>query len=186
MKYDINFKLKCIELYNNGQWPDTPKGIGQKNFRKRIFNWVKTLELHGIEGLEHPLTCKERTAEERYALVARVLAGESQNKVALSAGIYSGLLSKWVQIYKMKGYTGLQLQKGRYKKEITMKKEHIPNELLPSEKEELIRLRAETKYLKTENEAIKKLIALRHEKEAAQLKAKKQQLLKNLKKKDIH
>ena len=65
MKYDINFKLKCIELYNNGQWPDTPKGIGQKNFRKRIFNWVKTLELHGIEGLEHPLTCKERTAEER-------------------------------------------------------------------------------------------------------------------------
>lgn len=186
MKYDINFKLKCIELYNNGQWPDTPKGIGQKNFRKRIFNWVKTLELHGIEGLEHPLTCKERTAEERYALVARVLAGESQNKVALSAGIYSSLLSKWVQIYKMKGYTGLQLQKGRYKKEITMKKEHIPNELLPSEKEELIRLRAETKYLKAENEAIKKLIALRHEKEAAQLKAKKQQLLKNLKKKDIH
>lgn len=43
-----------------------------------------------------------------------------------------------------------------------------------SEREELIRLRAETEYLKTENEAIRKLIALRHEKEATLLKAKKQ------------
>lgn len=186
MKYDIKFKLKCIELYNKGQWAETPKGIGTKNFRKRIFNWVKTLELHGIEGLKHPTTCKERTAEERYTLVARVLAGESINKVALSAGIYSGLLSKWVQTYKIKGYNGLQLKKGRHKKEITMKKDHVPNKLLPSEKEELIRLRAETKYLRTENEAIKKLIALRHEKEAAQLKAKKQLSSKNLKKKDIN
>ena len=65
MKYDIKFKLKCIELYNKGQWVETPKGIGTKNFRKRIFNWVKTLELHGIEGLKHPTTCKERTVEER-------------------------------------------------------------------------------------------------------------------------
>lgn len=39
-----------------------------------------------------------------------------------------------------------------------MKKSIIPSKLIPSEKEELIRLRAE--YLKTENEAIKN-IALR-------------------------
>ncbi|PMC46116.1 transposase, partial [Lactobacillus iners] len=56
----------------------------------------------------------------------------------------------------------------------------------PSEREELIRLRAETEYLKTENEAIKKLIALRHEKWAAELKAKKQQSSKNSVKKDTH
>ena len=67
-----------------------------------------------------------------------------------------------------------------------MKKDHIPNKLSSSEKEELIRLRAETKYLRTENEAIKKIIALRHEKEAAQLKVKKQLSSKNLKKKDIN
>lgn len=36
-----------------------------------------------------------------------------------------------------------------------MKKSIIPSELTPSEKEELLRLRAETEYLRTENEAIK-------------------------------
>ena len=64
-----------------------------------------------------------------------------------------------------------------------MKKSIISSELTP-EKEELIRLRAEIEYLKTENEAIKKSIALRREKEVAQLKAKKQQSLKNSVKKD--
>ena len=60
-----------------------------------------------------------------------------------------------------------------------MSEEKIPTDLTPSEREELIRLRAETEYLKAENEAIKKSIALRHEKWAAELKAKKQQSSKN-------
>ncbi|MDU6817307.1 MAG: helix-turn-helix domain-containing protein, partial [Veillonella sp.] len=46
------------------------------------------------------------------------------------------------------------------------------------EYEELIRLRAEIAYIKAENEVIKKEIALREEKEAARLKAKKQRLSK--------
>ncbi|MCT7738040.1 MAG: helix-turn-helix domain-containing protein, partial [Lactobacillus iners] len=65
-------------------------------------------------------------------------------------------------------------------------KKSKPTDLTPSEREELIRLRAETEYLKTENEAIKKLIALRHEKWAAELKAKKQQSSKNSEKKDTN
>ena len=48
-----------------------------------------------------------------------------------------------------------------------------PRELKESEYEELIRLRAEIAYIKAENEVIKKEIALREEKEAARLKAKK-------------
>ncbi|MCT7747318.1 hypothetical protein [Lactobacillus iners] len=67
-----------------------------------------------------------------------------------------------------------------------MSKKFKPTDLTPSEREELIRLRAETEYLKTENEAIKKLIALRHEKWAAELKAKKQQSSKNSEKKDTN
>ena len=172
-------------MYRNGQWPETPKGIGQKNFRKRIVSWARIADTHGIDALRHPPTCKERTAEERYSLVARVLAGESQKSVAISAGIDSGLLSKWVQIYKIKGYDGLYLRKGRHSKEPIVKKDITPQELTPSEREELIRLRTETEYLRTENEAIKKLIALRQKKEAAQLKAKKQQSLKNSEKRDM-
>ena len=52
-------------------------------------------------------------------------------------------------------------------------------EWTPEEKyEELIRLRAENAYIKVENEVIKK-IALREEKQAAQIKMKKQQSSKN-------
>lgn len=184
MKYDFVFKMNCVELYKNGQWPDTPKGINQKNFRKKITTWTKLTELHGVDVLRHPTTCKEYTAEERYTLVASVLAGKSQKSVAISAGINDSQLSKWVKRYKMYGYDGLNLKKGRHSKELPMKNIVKQSELTPSEKEELIRLRAETEYLKTENEAIKKLIALRREKEVAQLKAKKQQSLKNLEKGD--
>ena len=187
VKYDFAFKLNAVEMYRAGQWVDTPQGIGRKDFRKRIVQWSKIADLHGIDSLKHSTTCKERTAEERYELVARVLAGESQKQVAISAGISSGLLSNWVQIYKMKGYEGLNLKKGRQSKmDKNIKQKSTPANLTQTEREELIRLRAETEYLRTENEAIKKLIALRHEKEAARLKAKKQQSSKNSAKKDIN
>ena len=67
-----------------------------------------------------------------------------------------------------------------------MKKQSNPTPLTESEREELIRLRAEVAYIKAENEVIKKEIALREEKQAAQLKAKKQRLSKNSAKKDTN
>lgn len=53
-----------------------------------------------------------------------------------------------------------------------------------SEHEELIRLRAEIAYIKAECEIIKKCLERR--KMGCELKAKKQQLSKNLKKKDTN
>ena len=91
MKYDYSFKINAVEMYRSGQWISTPKGIGQKNFRKRIVQWSRIADIYGIDYLKHPTTCKERTAEYRYGLVARVLAGESQKSVAISAGIDTGL-----------------------------------------------------------------------------------------------
>ena len=66
-----------------------------------------------------------------------------------------------------------------------MKKKVASTPLTESEREELIRLRAENEYIKAENEVIKKEIALRQEK-AAQLKAKKQQSSKNSVKRDTN
>ena len=65
-----------------------------------------------------------------------------------------------------------------------MKKRVDPTPLTESEREELIRLRAEIEYIKAENEIIKKEIALREERQAALLKAKKQRSSKNSGKKD--
>ena len=69
-----------------------------------------------------------------------------------------------------------------------MKKMNInnPRKLNESEYEELIRLRAEITYIKAENEVIKKEIALREERHAAQLKARKQRSSKSCVKKDTN
>ena len=119
-------------------------------------------------------------------LVSKVLSGRSIRDVALTSGMNRGMLYQWVQKYKTMGYNGLvSMKKGRPPKEPTMKKRVEPTPLTESEREELIRLRAENEYIKAENEVIKKRIALRREEFAAQLKAKKQRSSKNSEKKDI-
>ena len=112
--------------------------------------------------------------------------GRISNKAtAIAAGIDSGLLYRRVRCYKMKGYQGLAEQrKGRPPKEPAMKKQIVPAELTPSEREEMIRLRVENERLRAEIAVIKKEITLREERFAAQLKAKKLRSSKNSVKKD--
>ena len=189
MRYSYEFKRKCVEMYYRGEYPDTPDGIGSERFHKTIREWVRIEESCGPEALKHKNQNKEWTTEERYNLVAKVLAGESNKSVAFSAGINLGQLYQWVRKYKIYGYNGLiPKKKGRKSrnpdmKKIGTRKPPKPNE---SEYEELIRLRAENEYMKAEIEVIKKEIALREEKEAARLKAKKQQSSKNSGKKDTN
>ena len=188
MRYSYDYKRKAVELYRQGLWPDTPDGLNTQGFRKMIRSWVRIEESCGPDALRHKSQIKEWTPEERYALVARVLAGDSIKNVAYSAGINTGQLYEWVRKYKIYGYNGLILKKGRKPKDPDMKKVGTrkppkPNE---SEYEELIRLRAENELMRAEIEVIKKEIALREEKEAARLKAKKQRSLKNSEKKDTN
>ena len=182
MRYSYDYKRKAVELFRQGLWPDTPDGISVKQFHRAVRVWARTEASCGPEALKHKCHNQEWTPEARYALVARVLAGESNQSVAISAGINDGQLYQWVRKYKIYGYNGLiPSKKGRKPRNPDMKKVGTrkppkPNE---SEYEELIRLRAENEYMKAEIEVIKKEIALREEKEAAQLKAKKQRSSKN-------
>jgi transposase-like protein len=182
MRYSYEFKRRCVELYREGKWPETPEGVKQKRFRYEIREWVRLEESNGPEVLKHQSRNKNWTPESRYELVAQVLAGKSMTSVAVEAGIATGLLYQWVRKYQTMGYNGLvDLKKGRRPKDPEMKKinHNNPRKLEESEYEELIRLRAENEYIKAENAIIKKEIALREEKEAARLKAKKQRLSKN-------
>ena len=159
MKYSYEYKRMCVELYRQGKWPETPEGAAERTFRSNIRKWVRMENSGGPEALQHKNQNKEWTAEQRYELVARVLAGSSVKETAFSAGIDSGQLHQWVKRYKIEGYQGLTtLRKGRPPKEPRMKKKIEPAELTPSEREE---------------------------KWAAQLKAKKQRSSKNSVKKDI-
>ena len=187
MKYSYEYKIMCVDLYRQGKWPETPAGVKERRFRDMVRMWVRQEEARGPESLQHKNQNKAWTAEEKFEYVSKVLAGESYIKVAISDGIECSLLYQWVRRYKMKGYKGLVAQrKGRPPKEPDMKKKVVPAELTPSEREEMIRLRAENERMRAEIAVIKKEIALREERYAAQLKAKKQRSSKNSVKKGIH
>ena len=194
MRYSYEFKVKCVEMYERGEYPDIPNGINTRKFRDTIRKWKRMVDSLGVGVLQHKMKNKKWNPEEKLVLVSKILAGYSYNSVALENGINYRILYNWVQKYKEKGYNGLvDEKKGRPRKVPIMKENSSPKPLKESEREELIRLRAENKFIKTEienikaeKEIIKKLIALRREKWAAQLKAKKQQSSKNLEKKDIN
>ena len=183
MRYDYEFKKMCVDLYRQGKWPETPEGYNDSgNFHAMIRRWARAEKANGSQvlkhGKQHPWT-----PEEKLKLITKVLAGRTAQSVALEAGIGSRLLYDWVQKYKIYGYNGLvSKKKGRKPKDpAKMKKVNInnPRKLQESEYEELLRLREENALIKAENEVIKKEIALREEKEAARLKARKQRSSKN-------
>ena len=189
MRYSYEFKRKCVELYRSGHWPETPEGIKQKNFRKTIRQWVRLEDANGPEVLQHKNCNKTWMAEDRLEIVMQVIAGRSIKSVAIENGIQDGMLYQWVRKYKILGYNGLvAMKKGRPARNSEMKKMNINNPRKPKETEyeELIRLRAENAYIKAENAVIKKEIALREEKQAALLKAKKQQSSRRSAKKDTN
>ena len=181
MRYSYEFKRKAIELFHQGEWPETPIGILPHTFHDQIRKWAKQEKFNGPEINKNRTNNKRWAPENKYELVCLVLSGKSIRSVSVMAGINTGQLYQWVHKYKTLGYNGLiNKPKGRPPKDCKMKvpKTISPRELKESEYEELVRLRAENAYIKAENEVIKKEIALREEKEAARLKAKKQRLSK--------
>ena len=187
MRYTYEYKRKCVELYREGKWPETPEGVSDKSFRDKVRLWVRAEDSRGPEALKHKNFNRNWTPEERLELVSQVMSGKSCVSVAIEAGIQDRLLYQWVQNYKTKGYNGLvKMKKGRPSKGVKKKKKEEARPLNESEREELIRLRAENEYIKAENEVIKKEIALREERHAAQLKARKQRSSKSCVKKDTN
>ena len=161
---------------------ETPQGVKPQTFRGKIRYWSKLVDFHGEEILKHKEQDKKWTAEERFKLISKVLAGNSYKSVAIEAGISDGQLYTWVNKYKKFGYNSLEIKKRGRPSKMKNKNENIdiePKPLNESEREELIRLREEVRYLKTERAVEKKLDALRREKYAAYLKAKKQQSSEN-------
>ena len=175
MKYSLEFKMECVQKYINGEYISTPgKTTNQRNtFLRHVRCWAKNYEDLGIEGLKHLSHNKIWTPEERFDLVAKVLAGNSIKLVSKQAHINDGQLYQWVKRYEEKGMDGLQLRKGR-KSKMPNKTNKNNTKLTKSEKEELILLREKAKYLEMENEYLKKLDALVTKREAEEAKAKKQ------------
>ena len=175
MKYTLEFKLECVDKYKKGIYIQKPNicKSSHRTFMNKVRNWSSLYDKFGIDGLKRKHFNKEWTKDDRFKLVAQVLAGKAIRQVALDNGLDDGQLTQWVRRYREKGMDGLELRKGRKPKVPDMpKKKKV--KLAPSEKEELELLRARNEYLEAENAYLKKLDALVSKREAAHPKAKNQ------------
>jgi len=130
MRYSYEFKVKCVEMYERGEYPDTPNGITTRKFRDTIRKWKRMVDSLGVCALRPKSKNKKWNPEEKLVLVSKILAGYSYNSVALENGINYRILYKWVQKYKEKGYNGLvDEKKGRPRKVPIMKENRSPKPL---------------------------------------------------------
>ena len=107
MRYSYEFKRKAIELFNQGEWPETPTGVLTHTFHEQIIKWAKQEEFNGPEINKHNPDKRCWSPEKKYELVCQVLFGESIRSVSIRAGINTGQLYQWVHKYKTLGYNGL-------------------------------------------------------------------------------
>ena len=93
MRYTYEYKRKCVELYREGKWPETPEGVSDKSFRDKVRLWVRAEDSRGPEALKHKNFNRNWTPEERLELVSQVMSGKSCVSVAIEAGIQDRLWS---------------------------------------------------------------------------------------------
>lgn len=96
MRYSYEFKIKCVELYERGEYPDTPDGVTTNRFRNNIRIWKRMVDSSGIASLRHKPQNKKWSPEEKLVLVSKVLASDSYSCVVLDNGINSRMLYSWV------------------------------------------------------------------------------------------
>ena len=188
MQYSYEFKKKCVDEYRLGHYIDGPENVTREAFKKRVRIWARMVDTQGPEVLRPRTKPRKWSADQKLQIINQVTHGKTIELVAIENGIYSGQLGTWVHNYEKLGYNGLM--NGRRQNMVLRpprKKANIHNPRIrnETEHEELLRLRKENKLIKAEIAVIKKEIALREEREAARLKAKKQQSSKNSAKKDM-
>ena len=70
MRYDYEFKRKAVELYRQGNWPETPENIKHTEcFHAMIRRWARIEDANGPEALRHKIVNKVWTPEEKLELV---------------------------------------------------------------------------------------------------------------------
>ena len=128
-----------------------------------IERWIQSYKVLGEEGLKKSIKDNSYSGEFKLSVLEyRQINGLSYQETAEHFKIkHPSTIACWQRQYKEKGFEGLCGKRGRPRKagDSDMTKEK-KNELTPSEKEELIKLRQENLYLRARLEYEKKLEAL--------------------------
>lgn len=149
VRYCYVFKKKAVKLYQQDQWIDTPEGLNRHDFHCTVRRWVRLVKHNGFSVLDPNRKRVYRTAEEKLKIVLKVLQGSSPLSIHCETGINHSTITDWVQAYKLHGYNGLMSRKNK-KKFNALSKPCASGELNESEREELLRLREENEYLRTD------------------------------------
>ena len=92
MRYSFEYKKKCVELYRQGIWVETPDGFTDpRNFHSMIRKWNRIAENCGIEKLKHEKN-KKWSQQEKNELILQILRGNSILEVASRTVLSTRLL----------------------------------------------------------------------------------------------
>lgn len=190
-KYSEEFKLKIVKEYLEG-----PLGYGllAKKYGVAsptvIRNWIKAYQVFGRKGVKK----KQKHTTYSVQLKLDVLhfmkqTGASYSETALAFGINNPpLIASWKKIVQLEGNEGLQ-PKPKGRPSMKKNKKNFTTLSTPSvsaSKERTLKeLERENELLRLENSYLKKLEAFR-ENPTEFLEEHKQQLLTDLKKKDLN
>ena len=152
---------RAIELYHEGYGSTT---IGRKlNVHQRIIReWILRYKIHGENGFVK-LKSRFIPVEEKIRIV-KLLKEKclSCELVAITYGYCKSSVLKWSRIVDAEGYEGLYVRKKRER----MKKEKMVKKKADISEEELAELYEQLKWLKMENDLLKKVKALVEAREA--------------------
>ena len=170
-KYTKEFKTKVVLEYLSGELGGRPIVAKKHNIPdSTLKNWINKYNSGGFDNLTKKLNNNKYTSEFKLSVIQyRQINNTSYRETAEHFNLANGsMVHRWEKSYRQRGLSGLEDNRGRPKKDMSKADKKAKNEkpIVESEREELIRLREENKYLKMQILFEKKFQALLLEEEA--------------------
>ena len=170
-KYTKEFKTKVVLEYLSGELGGRPIVAKKHNIPdSTLKNWINKYNSGGFDNLTKKLNNNKYTSEFKLSVIQyRQINNTSYRETAEHFNLANGsMVHRWEKSYRQRGLSGLEDNRGRPKKDMSKADNKAKNQktIEESEREELIRLREENKYLKMQILFEKKFQALLLEEEA--------------------
>ena len=170
-KYTKEFKIKLVLEYLSG------KSGGYRIVAKKhdipwttLRVWIDQYKFGGFDKLSKKLKNNKYTSEFKLSVIQyRQINNTSLRETAEHFNLANGsMVYSWEKAYQQRGLSGLEVSRGRPRKDMSKSNNKLKNNtpINESEREELIRLREENRLLKMKIIYEKKLQALLLEEEA--------------------
>ncbi|WP_394010915.1 helix-turn-helix domain-containing protein [Anaerococcus cruorum] len=170
-KYTKEFKIKLVLEYLSGEYGGHKMVAKKYNIpNSTLKNWIVKYRSGGFDRLSKNLNNNKYASEFKLSVIQyRQINNTSLRETADHFKLANGsMVFRWEKSYRQGGLSGLEDKRGRPKKNMSKADNKSKNRkpIEESEREELIRLREENKYLKMQILFEKKFQALLLEEEA--------------------